>query len=108
MSRVFAAVYLHFLQNPSDYLKVKNRLAVIPVTERKWSDYIGGLDILHDEFEAIRILARTRIEDRHSAFMKAHTVDEYKLENNREWNELHQILGVWSDETGCLPYPNWA
>jgi hypothetical protein len=108
MARVFAAIYIHFLQNTEDYAKIKNRLAVVPVTDRKWSDYIGGLELLHTELHAVRELARKRIEERHMAFMRAHKVDEYKLENSREWNELHQILGVWSDETAYLPYPNWA
>jgi len=49
-----------------------------------------------------------RVAKRRADFLKAHTVEEYLRENRREWNELHHILGIWSDETTYLPYPAWS
>jgi len=107
MSKMFCSVYLYFWKNPIDYNQIKSELSVVNVQDRKWSDYIHGLDIIFNSFEGIREIVRNRIDDRHNDFIKAHTVEEYLSENRREWNELHHILGVWSDVTDYLPYPDW-
>ncbi len=110
MARIFTQVFLHFFQNPEDYSRVEGKLnaASLPVSERKWSHYIGGLDVLCSHVDGIRKLAMKRCDDRHKAFVTAHSVEDYTRENAREWRELHSILGVWSQETSYLPYPKWS
>ena len=107
MTKMFCSVYLYFWKNPQDYALVKSKLSVVHVEDRKWSDYIAGLDTIFNSFDGIREIAKTRINERHNDFIKAHDVEEYLSENRREWNELHGILGVWSDVTDYLPYPDW-
>jgi len=108
MARVFCSVYLYFWKNPKDYELVLPHLAVTPVEQRKWSDYIAGLDLLCSELPGVRELAMQRVAKRRADFLKSHNVEEYLRENRREWNELHHILGIWSEETAYLPYPRWS
>jgi 3-oxoacyl-(acyl-carrier-protein) synthase/methionine synthase II (cobalamin-independent)/acyl carrier protein len=108
LARVFCSVYLYFWKNPADYELVRPHLAKTPVEQRKWSDYIAGLDLLCAELPGVRELAVRRVSKRRSDFLRAHTVEEYLRENRREWNELHSILGIWSEETAFLPYPRWS
>ncbi|CAD7924737.1 unnamed protein product [Amoebophrya sp. A25] len=108
MAKLFCSVYLYFWRSPEDYALIQEKLALVPVEIRKWSDYIGGLDLLYENFQGIRDISKQRIDKRREDFLKAHNVEEYLRENRREWNELHHILGVWSEQTAVLPYPKWS
>jgi hypothetical protein len=108
MAKVFCSIYIYFWDHPEDYSRVKDSLISVPVEQRKWSDYIGGLDTLTELVPGIRNLAFKRVDDRREDFLRAHNVEQYIRENRREWNELHRILAVWSEETAYVPYPKWA
>lgn len=105
MARVFCSVYLYFWKNPADYELVRPHLVKTPVEQRKWSDYIASLDLICAELPGVRELAVRRVTKRRSDFLRAHNVEEYLRENRREWNELHSILGIWSEETAFPPLP---
>merc|ERR1739845_307070 len=53
MAKMFAAVYLYFWKNPADYRKVAEKLKTVSVGDRKWSDYIDGLDVLYESIEGV-------------------------------------------------------
>merc|ERR1712232_192563 len=108
MARIFCGVFLHFWKSPDEYEKVKSQLKQVFVDDRKWSDYIGGLDTVRREVPGINAMAMKRIDQRRADFLAAHSVEEYIKENRREWQELHKNLGVWSDQTAYLPYPKWS
>merc|ERR1711981_1523800 len=54
MARVFCGIYLHFWKNPEEYEGVKDKLMQVSVGERKWSDYISGLDVVVRDVPGIR------------------------------------------------------
>ncbi|CAD7955687.1 unnamed protein product [Amoebophrya sp. A120] len=108
MAKIFTTIYLYFFDNRQEYSKLAHKLKSVAVTDRKWSDYIAGLDVCFAECTGIQALMQQKIEERRHNFLKAHTVEEYIRENRREWNELHHILGVWSEQTSVLAYPKWT
>lgn len=108
MAKSYASIFIYFWKNPREYEVIQKELKQVDVSDRKWSDYIQGLELLCSTFAGIRELALDQVDVRQKAFLDAHTVGAYLKENRREWNELHNIMGVWSEETAYLPYPKWG
>ena len=53
---------------------------------RKWSDYIAGTQVLFENNEAFGSIIKQQLSNRHQNFVDAHTVEQFKKENKREWN----------------------
>merc|ERR1712174_145487 len=83
MARIFCGVFLHFWKSPEEYEKVKSQLKQVFVDDRKWSDYIGGLETVCREVPGINEMAMKRIDQRRADFLAAHSVPEYIRENRR-------------------------
>lgn len=109
MAKFFCSVYAYFWEHKAEYraLVKDGAFHEVPITERKWSDYITGTNVLLERVPAIATAASDQVRKRRDCFLAAHSIDEFKRENRREWEALHRHLAAWAPGIPMLPYPEW-
>jgi 3-oxoacyl-(acyl-carrier-protein) synthase/methionine synthase II (cobalamin-independent)/thioredoxin reductase/acyl carrier protein len=107
MAKFYTNVFTYFLKNPDVYKNNVDLFHNVPIVERKWSDYIKGLDVLCQKIPTINKLAIEQANNRHNDFIESHDVETYLRENKREWRELNRILSHYSHNNSTLAYPEW-
>lgn len=107
MVKFFTEVYLHFYEHPDEYTEIQGKLHLVDIENRKWSDYIAGTQVLFENSPHLENIVKTQLKTRHSNFINAHSIEEFKKENRREWLEINKILSCYSKNLTSLEYPNW-
>lgn len=107
MAKFYTNVFVYFLKNKDVYPTVQDEFHNVPIVERKWSDYIKGLEVLCDKIPDMKQIAIEQANSRHKDFVEAHNVQTYLRENKREWTELNRILSHYSYNNSTLAYPEW-
>jgi len=87
----------------------------VPITERKWNQYIAAGFKLINSDEAIAKHARTQVDKRTAHFWRTLPPQSFVSVNKKEWEELHKRLngGVPVPKEQQLPYffdeaPDWC
>lgn len=87
----------------------------VPITERKWNQYIDSAFKLIDSDSAIAEHAREQVDKRTEHFWRTLPPKSFVAVNKKEWEELHHRLngGVFVPKEQQLPYffdeaPDWC
>lgn len=107
MVKFFTETYIHFFENPDEYKNIQEKLHTVDIEDRKWSDYIAGTQVLFENNEAFASIIKKQLSNRHQNFVDAHTVEQFKKENKREWIEINKILSIHAKNLTTLDYPEW-
>ena len=106
MVRFYVDLFIRFYDAPGfDEMLRTPGIEKLPITERKWSDYIKGSMSLMKRYPEIAEQTMQLVARRTENFLEAHDLETYIAENKREWLETHALLaGRPVDEAECLPY----
>jgi len=86
------------------------RVPVVPVKDRKWTQYIGvGADLIEND-GAIAAHVATQVRDRTEHFYRTMPPEAFLRVNQREWEELHTRLNrgvpVPAEKRLAYPFPD--
>ena len=106
MTKFYLEIFIRAFDKPLyDDIIATPGIERIPVTDRRWSQYIAGAMALVDHFPEFRDIAKQQVARRTKNFLEKHDLQSYIEENKREWLDLHQLLaGRPMAEADCMPY----
>jgi cation diffusion facilitator CzcD-associated flavoprotein CzcO len=106
MVKFYVEVYAEFFDNPGfQQMLHAEGIRKIPITDRKWSDYIAGANALMRAYPRVRDFALAQIERRTADFLQTYDLDTYIAANRREWFDTHRMLAAHDmPEADCLPF----
>jgi len=106
MVKFYLDVYVYFFKKDDDYpITNSDGIGLVPLADRKWSQYIAGAAVLIKQYPEIYQKAWKQISQRTKNFLEAHDLQTYISANKREWVDTHSLLaGRPMKPEACLPY----